>query len=92
MGQMPASGGSGGGSAIYQDGDPVYIFVGPDESVTVPSGETWIVQYQPNGGQMTVDGERGPADGLKMVLSEGTTLGNRNSQSKDDYYLTGWSV
>lgn len=43
---MERLGGAGGGGAIYEDGEPVTVALDNDETVSPPTGETWVVTVQ----------------------------------------------
>lgn len=102
MGQFPSSGGGGGGSSIYKDGDPVLEEVFQAESLTIPSGEIWVVtvvirdaiDFAPAKIDNAVIEEQG-SNGAEIdyVLPAGTTLSCGESNGDGPTMsISGWSI
>lgn len=104
MPQFPSGGGGGGGSAIYKDGDPVSEQLAGNESITVPTGETWVVTLTAFSGsgnngsasindQSVMTAESADFHDARMVLQAGDTV---QASGKDGglggMTISGWSV
>jgi|GEM_PF-6963627 len=106
MPEWPSSGGSGGGSAIYKDGDPVSVQLGPDESTSVPNGETWVVtvacsNYGTGYSRAEVNGteiaSHDPGNSVStgpvnVVLAAGDTITAYSDGAAGGAGIQGWSV
>lgn len=91
---------SSGGGPIYQDGNPVAESLAGGESVTVPSGETWVLTATGysggDPGQLNINGTGVFNWGndmlqIDIVVDEGGTIKNSNGTG-DPVTVTGWSV
>lgn len=87
----------GGGGAIYEDGTPVTETLASSESVTVPTGETWVLfPTNTDRGRILVNGTRamGGGDGAtvhsnRLIVTEGDTI---QEDTGGQWVLSGWSV
>jgi len=98
----------GGGGALHQDGDPVSVQLGPQESVTVPTGETWVATVHAGASRYTteawlngtnvataVEGTTSSTT-TDVVLTSGDRVFNNTSTQyggdQNGVVVTGWSV
>ena len=93
---------AGGGGAIYKDGTPVNETLREGESITVPTGETWVLSIGSGNGannRVTVEidntGVHGDSSGYaytnRVVVTEGQTISS-SGDSGSESVLSGWSV
>lgn len=91
---------SSGGGPIYQDGNPVAESLAGGESVTVPSGETWVVTATgypgSDPGRLQLNGSNvaqwtGDPVGFRLIADSGDTLKNSNGTG-DNVTVTGWAL
>lgn len=70
----------GGGDELYKDGDPVSEQLISGESITVPSGETWVLKI--------VATATGGRDVLRVNDTEVATVGtNTGDEATEDLFI-----
>jgi len=93
MGQFPSTGGSGGSSAIYEDGEPVSVGLGNNEFFSPPAGETWVGWMGAGDAAVTLDGgELVPPDETNKVVLTSDDSVQAGGNSDGTAAFTGWSI
>jgi len=87
----------GGGGALHQDGEPVSVVMFPDEALTVPDGETWVVYLASTTGISVGSAANAAApvatdDSIPAVLTAGQKIESQGGVNGSSLHVSGWSL
>lgn len=82
---------------MYKDGDPVSVVMFEDEALTVPDGETWVVDLASRGEISVGKAANGATevatnDSIPAVLSAGQKIESQGGVDASSLHVSGWSL
>lgn len=79
-------------TTVSIDNNQVDVTLGNGESVTVPTGETWVVDaYAHEAASLTIPAvELSPGYYSRILLTAGTVVKNTGSSLGNNLHLKGW--